>query len=89
MPLLTIQRRCDDCETTRSLIRELREDVHQYRRELDEFKLDFENLYDKVRTNLGKLSKRIERPESPVTDEQTVQRGMTAGEILKRRMRGA
>ena len=51
MAFIEIQRRCDDCEKTRAALAELRSEVQ---RSL----LDYENLYDKVRTNLGKLAKR-------------------------------
>jgi len=89
MPLLTIQKRCNDCEATRSALRALSADVEQYRSELERFRLDFENLYDKVRTNLSKLARRTEAPESPVTDDLQARRGMTAGQILRQRHRGA
>jgi len=51
MALIEIQKRCDDCETSRALLRDVKADLGQMR-------LDYESLYDKVRTNLAKLSKR-------------------------------
>jgi len=51
MALINVSKRCDDCQKTREAIEELRSEV---RRAL----LDYEDLYEKVRTNLGKLAKR-------------------------------
>ena len=51
MAFIEIQRRCDDCEKTRAELAVLRSEVQRAL-------LDYENLYDKVRTNLGKLAKR-------------------------------
>ena len=51
MALIEIQRRCHDCESTRALLREAKADLAQMR-------LDYESLYEKVRTNLSKLAKR-------------------------------
>ena len=60
MALIEISKRCDDCETSRALLRDVKADLGQMR-------LDYESLYDKVRTNLAKLSKRArvasEEPE--------------------------
>ena len=69
MALIEIQKRCDDCETSRALLRDVKADLGQMR-------LDYENLYDKVRTNLAKLSKRarvadeeVEAPPPPTLVE--------------------
>lgn len=56
MALINIRRRCEECETTWRKLDEVQ-------RELDNFRLDYQNLYEKVRTNLAKLSKRAERAE--------------------------
>ena len=56
MALFHITRRCDDCEKTR-------EQIEALRREVRNALLDYENLYDKVRTNLGKLAKRQKASE--------------------------
>ena len=63
MALIEIQRRCHDCESTRALLREAKADLAQMR-------LDYESLYEKVRTNLSKLAKRArvaadEEPPAP------------------------
>lgn len=63
MPLFTIQRRCQDCKATRALVRELREDIADYRSQVTRSLLDYETLYEKVRTNLSKMAKR-EKDES-------------------------
>lgn len=51
MAFIEIQRRCQDCEKTRQMLSDLQ-------REVRGALLDYQNLYDKVRTNLGKLAKR-------------------------------
>lgn len=66
MALIEIQRRCHDCESTRALLREAKADLAQMR-------LDYESLYEKVRTNLSKLAKRArvaseESEEAPTPD---------------------
>lgn len=63
MPFLTVQKRCQDCEETRRLLREMRAEVNDYRREVRESLLDYEALYDKVRTNLAKLGSRKKAAE--------------------------
>ena len=82
MGFLTIQRKCHECETTRALIQELRNELATYRSEMDAFRLDYENLYDKVRTNLAKLARRESRSESPVTPEQEAMKGTIASQRL-------
>jgi len=66
MALIEIQRRCHDCESTRALLREAKADLSQMR-------LDYESLYEKVRTNLSKLAKRArvaaEEPEEAPTPD--------------------
>lgn len=57
MAFIEIQRRCHECEKSRTLLREVRADIEQIR-------LDYHSLYEKVRTNLAKLAKRDE-PDSP------------------------
>jgi len=81
MAFIEIKRRCDDCESTRKALAE----VH---RELDTFRLDYQNLYEKVRINLGKLAKRArdaekDEPEEEATDPLAQYRSM----ILARRRR--
>ena len=68
MAFLEVQRRCQDCEETRRLVREMRAEVNDYRREVRESLLDYESLYDKVRTNLAKLGSRKKAAEK-VEDE--------------------
>lgn len=66
MALIQINRRCDDCEKTRALLKEAM-------REVESIRLDYHSLYEKVRINLSKLAKRAEReePESaPNGDDQ-------------------
>lgn len=70
MPFLTIQKRCDDCETTRQMLLRVQEEVSAYRREVKESLLDYESLYDKVRVNLAKLAKRTNGSESPERHDQ-------------------
>jgi hypothetical protein len=53
MSLIQIQRRCDDCEKTRALLREVKG-------EIDQIRLDYHSLYEKVRVNLSKLAKRAD-----------------------------
>ena len=69
MPLLSVTRRCNQCEDTRELIRELRQEVSDYRREVKESLLDYNSLYDKVRVNLAKLAKRSSDSEKPDNGE--------------------
>lgn len=70
MALIEIHRRCTDCETTRAQLRAL-QDVHEAtQRKIDNFQLDYTNLYDKVRTNLSKLAKRAEKLEQPPDEPQ-------------------
>ena len=83
MAFIEIQRRCQDCETTRGLVRELRAEVKQSL-------LDYESLYDKVRTNLSKLAKRAERPQEAQTgngegDPMAQYRELLARRVLNRR----
>jgi len=60
MAFLEIKRVCKECETTRA-------ELVSLRREVENFRLDYENLYEKVRSNLAKLRKRAES----LADEQT------------------
>ena len=81
MSLIEIQRRCDDCETSRALVREVRAELGQMR-------LDYENLYEKVRTNLTKLARRVSREtseeeEAPAPDPMQKARQ----ELVSRKMR--
>ena len=62
MALINIRRACQECETTWRKLDEVQ-------RELDNFRLDYQNLYEKVRTNLAKLSKRAERAAEPVDED--------------------
>ena len=64
MALIEIQKRCDDCETSRALLREVKADLGQMR-------LDYESLYDKVRTNLAKLAKRVRVATEEVEEAPT------------------
>ena len=64
MGLIEISKRCDDCETSRALVREVRADLGQMR-------LDYESLYDKVRVNLAKLSKRARAADPEPEEVQT------------------
>ena len=82
MAFIEIQKRCQDCETSRSLVREARADLHQMR-------LDYENLYDKVRTNLAKLAKRVkaateEEEETPTLTPMELGRQALASRKLAR-----
>lgn len=61
MPLFTIQRRCNDCEQTRDLVRELRKDT-------DAALARYEELYQIVRRNLSKLAKQA-REGCPDSEE--------------------
>lgn len=53
MALIEIKRACQECEKTREALRELT-------REVDAIRLDYQSLYEKVRTNLAKLAKRAD-----------------------------
>jgi len=64
MALIEIQRRCHDCESTRALLREAKADLAQMR-------LDYESLYEKVRTNLSKLAKRARVASDEVEEAPT------------------
>lgn len=61
-------------------MRELRDDVEGYRREVKESLLDYEALYDKVRVNLAKLAKRAS------DDSKTPENGPQSGADLARQM---
>lgn len=63
MSFIEINRRCDECEKTRAALAELQ-------RRVDNFELDYQNLYEKVRTNLAKLSKRARMADNGETDPQ-------------------
>lgn len=82
MTFLTITRRCNDCDETRRLLKALQEDVEAYRREVKDSLLDYENLYDKVRTNLSKIARREKASESPQTDERVKPKGGVAAQRL-------
>lgn len=62
MAFINIRRRCDECEKTRKRLDEIE-------RELDNFRLDYHALYEKVRTNLAKLAKRAERAEESTPED--------------------
>jgi len=64
MALIEISKRCDDCETSRALLRDVKADLGQMR-------LDYESLYDKVRTNLAKLAKRARVASEPEEEAPT------------------
>jgi glutaredoxin len=64
MALIEIQKRCDDCEKTRRALEDLR-------REVQNVMLDYNNLYEKVRTNLGKLAKRVRESEKEPEGAET------------------
>lgn len=53
MALIEIQRECKECEKTREALKGLS-------REVEAIRLDYLNLYEKVRTNLAKLAKRTD-----------------------------
>lgn len=56
MAFIEFHRRCDECEKTRAALTALQSRV-------DRFELDYQNLYEKVRTNLAKLAKRARLDE--------------------------
>lgn len=56
MAIIQINRVCKECEKTREALREAM-------REVDQIRLDYHNLYEKVRTNLAKLSKRADEKD--------------------------
>jgi len=56
MALIEIKRVCKECEKTRAALAEAM-------REVDQIRLDYHNLYEKVRTNLAKLSKRADQKD--------------------------
>jgi hypothetical protein len=79
MALIQITRRCNDCESTRELVRELRRDVEAIR-------LDYHSLYEKVRTNLAKLAKR-EKPCPEDAPESTIDpRARVRAEVYRLKM---
>lgn len=61
MAFIEIKKRCDECEKTRSALNELRSEVQQVM-------LDYNSLYEKVRTNLAKLAKRVREEEREVEE---------------------
>jgi len=56
MAFIEIKRVCKECEKTRAALSEAM-------REVDQIRLDYHNLYEKVRTNLAKLSKRADEKD--------------------------
>jgi DNA repair exonuclease SbcCD ATPase subunit len=62
------------------------QEIEDMRRELQNFHLDYNNLYEKVRTNLAKLRKRAETPpeEAPPADPLAEARNALITRKLKR-----
>lgn len=56
MAIIQINRVCKECEKTRSALRDAMREVEQIR-------LDYHSLYEKVRVNLAKLAKRADSDE--------------------------
>lgn len=63
MAFIEIKRQCDECEKTRAALTALQSRV-------DRFELDYQNLYEKVRTNLAKLAKRARLDEEQRSDPE-------------------
>lgn len=53
---------CKECESTRRLLQEYTETVAALERQVDEFRLDYHSLYEKVRRNLARLAQRANSP---------------------------
>lgn len=53
MAIIEIRRVCKECEKSQALLRETRAEIQQFR-------LDYQALYEKVRSNLAKLAKRAD-----------------------------
>ena len=68
--LIEIHRRCKECEKSNALLLEVRA-------EMDQIRLDYHNLYEKVRTNLAKLAKRADKEDEngPDTDFDPLAKG--------------
>lgn len=89
MALIEIKRVCKECESTRSALREYVERVDALERQIDDFRLDYHSLYEKVRRNLARLAKRAESPPEDTngkdeTDPMAHYRKMA----LERKLRG-
>jgi len=82
MALINIRRACQECETTWRKLEEIQ-------RELDNFRLDYQNLYEKVRTNLAKLAKRAERAEEDVEEDPLARARAALIERKLQRQKGA
>mgnify|MGYP000309539100 CR=1 FL=1 len=82
MALLEIKRACQECEKTREALRNLT-------REVDAIRLDYQSLYEKVRTNLAKLAKRADevgaRDNGPDPDPLAAARAALVQRKLGRR----
>ncbi|UCC72600.1 MAG: hypothetical protein JSV86_19930 [Gemmatimonadota bacterium] len=58
-----LERRLETCEARLETMRELAGEVHNLTRQVEEFHLDYHQLYERVRTNLAKLRKRAEKAD--------------------------
>lgn len=98
----TLERRCDelldqlnrlraDLETAIKLIHETPAAIEEIKREHDQFRLDYEGLYDKARTTLAKLAKRArdaaDSDDSAPSQQQLLARGRRL--LAERKLRGA
>lgn len=53
MSLITIHRRCTECEESRQLLRECSSDIEKIR-------LEYKELYELARRNLAKMAKQVD-----------------------------
>ena len=75
----------DKIETLSADLLELRTAVMELRREVQQFALDYEGLYEKVRMNLAKLRKRAESAEQASTEDNPLADARNA--LLARKLR--
>lgn len=79
MALIQIQKRCNECEKSQALLRNVQS-------ELDQIRLDYHSLYEKVRVNLAKLSKRADKDANG--DQEAVDPLLQARALLLERKLG-
>lgn len=90
--IFEIHRRCTDCESTRAALRGVNTEVEKLQRDVANFRLDYENLYDKVRVNLSKVAKHNRERDRRDAEEQSTppvdQMAQHRAELAQRKMGG-